>query len=89
MDINLATLSYSTEFENIGRFGAAIKYINYGNFEEADEFGTKTGEFSASEFAFVLGYANQLDENFYYGANAKFIYSRNCRLVHPQQWQLI
>ncbi|HEX9251672.1 MAG TPA: PorV/PorQ family protein, partial [Ignavibacteriaceae bacterium] len=75
MDINLATLSYSTEFEDVGRFGAAIKYINYGSFEGADDFGTKTGEFSAGEFAFVLGYANQLDDNFYYGANAKFIYS--------------
>ncbi|HCY74527.1 MAG TPA: hypothetical protein DHV28_01280 [Ignavibacteriales bacterium] len=75
MDINLASLSYSTEFENIGRFGAAIKYINYGNFEGADEFGTKTTEFSAGEFAFVLGYANQLDDDFYYGANVKFIYS--------------
>ncbi len=39
MDINLATLSYSTEYEDIGRFGAAIKYINYGSFDEADEFG--------------------------------------------------
>jgi hypothetical protein len=75
MDINLATLSYSTEYEDIGRFGAAIKYINYGSFDEADEFGNRTGEFSAGEFAFVVGYANQLDENFYYGANAKFIYS--------------
>ena len=75
LDINLASLSYSTEFEDIGRFGAAIKYINYGSFEEADEFGNRTGEFNAGEFAFVIGYANQLDENFYYGANAKFIYS--------------
>jgi hypothetical protein len=75
MDINLASLSYSTEFEDIGRFGAAIKYINYGNFEEADDFGNRTGEFGANEMAFVIGYANNLDENFYYGANAKFIYS--------------
>jgi len=75
MDINLATLSYSTKFEGIGRFGAAIKYINYGTFEEADEFGTRTGEFGANEMAFVIGYANLLDDNFYYGANAKFIYS--------------
>ena len=28
LDINLASLSYSTDFEGIGRFGAAIKYIN-------------------------------------------------------------
>ena len=75
LDINLATLSYSQEFENIGRFGAAIKYINYGSFDEADEFGTRLGEFGANEMALILGYANNLDENFYYGANAKFIYS--------------
>jgi hypothetical protein len=75
LDINLATLSYSQEFENIGRFGAAIKYINYGSFDEADEFGTRLGEFGANEMALIVGYANNLDENFYYGANAKFIYS--------------
>ena len=41
MDINLFSLAYSTEFENIGRFGTAIKYINYGTFDEADEFGNR------------------------------------------------
>jgi long-subunit fatty acid transport protein len=75
MDINLATLSYSTEYEGIGRFGAAIKYINYGSFEGSDEFGAKTGEFGVNEMALIIGYANNLDNNFYYGANAKFIYS--------------
>lgn len=75
LDINLASLSYSTEFDDIGRFGAAVKYINYGTFEGADENGMLTSEFGAGEVAFILGYANQLDNNFYYGANAKFIYS--------------
>ena len=75
MDINLFSLAYSTEFENIGRFGTAIKYINYGTFDGADEFGNKTGEFGAGELAFILGYTNTFTENFYYGANAKVIYS--------------
>jgi long-subunit fatty acid transport protein len=75
MDINLFSLAYSTEFENIGRFGTAVKYINYGTFEGADEFGNKTGEFGAGELAFILGYTNEFTENFYYGANAKVIYS--------------
>ena len=75
MDINLFSLAYSTEFENIGRFGTAIKYINYGSFDQADEFGNRTGEFSAGELAFILGYTNEFSENFYYGANAKVIYS--------------
>jgi hypothetical protein len=75
MDINLASLSYSTELDDIGRFGAAVKYINYGTFTESDEFGNRFGEFGANEFALLLGYSNSLDENFYYGTNAKFIYS--------------
>ncbi len=75
LDINLASLSYSFEIQDIGRFGAAVKYINYGTFTGADEFGSKTQDFGAGEVAFILGYANSLDENFYYGVNAKFIYS--------------
>jgi len=75
MDINLFSLAYSTEFENIGRFGTAIKYINYGSFDKADEFGNRTGEFNAGELAFILGYTNEFSDNFYYGANAKMIYS--------------
>ncbi len=75
MDINLASLAYSTDIEGVGRFGTALQYINYGTFDEADEFGNRIGEFGAGEFAFLIGYAGALDENFYYGANAKIIYS--------------
>jgi hypothetical protein len=75
MDINLASLAYSTDIEGVGRFGTALQYINYGTFDKADEFGNRTGEFGAGEFAFLVGYAGALDENFYYGANAKIIYS--------------
>jgi hypothetical protein len=75
MDINSFSLAYSTEIQELGRFGAAIKYINYGEFDGKDEFGAETGTFSANEGALVLGYSNQLDVNFFYGANVKFIYS--------------
>ena len=75
MDINSASLSLSHEFDWIGRIGIGIQYINYGNFTEADEFGNRTGEFGAGELALLVGYANELDANFYYGANIKFIYS--------------
>ncbi|MBN1300120.1 MAG: type IX secretion system protein PorQ [Melioribacteraceae bacterium] len=75
LDINTASVSYSQEFEGLGRFGAAVIYMNYGSFTEADNFGNKTGEFSASDMAVMVGYAGRLDNNFYYGANVKFIYS--------------
>ncbi|MCL5030470.1 MAG: type IX secretion system protein PorQ [Bacteroidetes bacterium] len=76
LDINLASLSYSTVISNVGRFGGAIQYINYGTFTQADEFGNKTGEYGAGEFALTLGYANLLDNNFAYGVNVKLIYSK-------------
>ena len=76
LDINLASLSYSIELEDIGRFGGAVKYINYGSFTEADEFGNRGNEFGAGEVAFILGYANSLDPNFNYGVNVKYIYSK-------------
>lgn len=75
MDINSASLAGSYDLEGIGRIGAAIQYINYGTFTEATQFGVRTGEFGASDLAMALGYSNQLDENFNYGANVKFIYS--------------
>jgi len=75
MDFNFASLSASKEFENIGRFAAGFKYANYGTFTGADEFANKTGEYGAGEVALLLGYSNQIDSNFYYGANVKFIYS--------------
>lgn len=75
VDINSASLTYSQNFEDIGRFAVAVQYINYGSFTKADASGAELGEFGAGEFAFIIGYGNELDENFYYGANAKFIYS--------------
>ena len=75
MDINVASLAISKNYEGIGRFGAAVDYINYGTFTKADESGNNLGTFSAGEMALIIGYGNQLDDNFYYGANVKFIYS--------------
>ncbi len=75
LDINLTSVSASKDFEGIGRISGGIKYINYGSFQGADNFGNKTSEYGAGEFAFYAGYAGTIDENFYFGANLKFIYS--------------
>lgn len=75
LDINSAAFAYSRNFEGIGRFGAAVQYINYGSFDGRTIDGIETGEFGAGEFAAIIGYSNLLGENFYYGANVKFIFS--------------
>ena len=75
MDINSASVAVSKNYEGIGRFSAGVQYINYGTFTRATADGSNIGTFGAGETAFVVGYGNQLDQNFYYGANVKFIYS--------------
>lgn len=75
LDINAANISASHVFDGWGRFGAAIQYINYGDFTKADEYGNRTGDFSAYDMALILGYANELDKNFNYGVNLKIIQS--------------
>ena len=75
-DVSSASLAASKDFEGIGKLAAAIQYISYGTFTKADAQGNNLGEFSVGETALILGYGNQLDENFYYGANVKLIYSK-------------
>ncbi len=73
--INSVSLSASHRFENIGRISTGIQLVNYGSFTSADKFGNKLGTFNASEFAISVGYGNEIDKNFYYGVNFRFIYS--------------
>lgn len=75
LDINSGYLSYGQELEGIGFVGAGVVYTNYGSFAETDDAGNERGTFGAGDFALVAGYANQLEENFYWGGNLKFIYS--------------
>lgn len=76
LDINSGYATYSQPISDLGHFGVGVLYVNYGSFDETDDFGNKTGNtFSASDLAFSLGYSNTIDENLYWGANAKFIYS--------------
>jgi hypothetical protein len=75
LDINAGYVSYGMPYEDIGYFGAGILYTNYGSFDETDDIGNNLGTFSASDFAFTLGYSNIFEENIHFGANLKYIYS--------------
>ena len=55
---------------------AGIKYVNYGEFAQNDEYGVNKGTFSASEQAFVIGAAKQLSANYSIGVNLKYIHSQ-------------
>ncbi|MFI5252787.1 MAG: type IX secretion system protein PorQ [Bacteroidota bacterium] len=75
LDINSGHASYATEIQGLGFIGAGVTYTNYGSFQETDATGQQTGTFGANEAAFSMGYGNKLQENLFYGAAAKFIYS--------------
>lgn len=72
---NFGFIMYSRTFEKAGSFVGGLQFMNYGKFTEADETGTITGEFTASEYAFNIGWGRQLNPNFSIGANGKIIYS--------------
>lgn len=74
-DINYGFVSYTSDFNRLGTFSAGLKYISYGKFTETDEGGNELGEFSAGEYAFVLGWGKSIDTSFSVGANLKPIYS--------------
>lgn len=75
-DINYGVVSFSKHIDSLkGTFNLGIKYVDYGVFEETDAIGNTIGEFTAGEYAFLLGYGRALDSNFSVGANLKMIYS--------------
>jgi len=74
LDINSGNVSYIRDFEGLGTFAGSVVYTNYGSFDAADEFGNINGTFGANDIALQGTYANQLDENLYWGATLKLLY---------------
>lgn len=68
--------SYAFNIKNYGVFAFGINFLNYGKFTAADETGIKTGEFSASEYAFNLTWSKELFKNINAGVNFKPIISQ-------------
>ena len=76
-DINHGFFSYVKDYKRVGTFSLGMKYLNGGTVLETDEGGNELGNFSmASEYAFVLGWAKQIDTSFSVGVNLKPIYSK-------------
>lgn len=55
---------------------AGMQYVNYGEFDSANESGNITGTFKAKEYAFNIGAGKQLYEKLSVGANLKLINSQ-------------
>ncbi|MCC5918207.1 MAG: type IX secretion system protein PorQ [Cryomorphaceae bacterium] len=66
---------YAHHFEKAGTFTAGFLVANYGTFDGRDPFGNHTGNFSATDLAFQMGYAYTINENWTLGSNVKLINS--------------
>ncbi len=74
-DINYGYAAYNKHFDKLGTFSLAMHYVNYGKFIEANEFGIRSGNFKASDYALIVSYGRQLNKNLQVGASIKPIYS--------------
>lgn len=74
-DINYGYAAYARDFHNYGTFDVGMQYINYGTFALTDETGIQTGEFSAGDYALIIGWGKAIKYGFSVGANLKNMYS--------------
>ncbi len=58
-----------------GTLGAALTYLNLGEFERRDEGNNSLGTFKSYEIAFTAAYGTRLDEDFSLGIGLRLIHS--------------
>jgi hypothetical protein len=68
--VNYSTLAYAHDFSKAGRWGVALQYMDYGNFEETDASGMVVGSFQANDFVFTTTHARTIG-HYTLGVNAK------------------
>jgi hypothetical protein len=73
--VKFGDASYVQDFGKTGTFMATMHYVNYGNFNQTDDYGNSTGTFKAADYALTMGWGYQLNPLFSVGAAIKGIYS--------------
>ncbi|SMO58868.1 hypothetical protein SAMN06265219_105163 [Gracilimonas mengyeensis] len=74
-DANMGFTSAAYTVDGIGTFGAGIRYVGYGEFNEFDENGTQLGSFSANDMALTGAYSRAITPKLTAGAGVDLIYS--------------
>lgn len=74
-DISAGFVSYGQQFKKAGTFVASLQFVNYGNFLETDAIGNEYGNFSAGDYALIVGWSKALSPKWNLGVNLKNIYS--------------
>jgi hypothetical protein len=75
-DINFGYAVYGFEVKKAGMLSAGMQFIQYGDFDQTDETGNKTGVFSAAEYSFNIAWSKKLYEGIQAGVTVKTVYSK-------------
>lgn len=76
-DIGSGYAAYAQHIDKLDMtFHGGVQFVDYGNFDQTDEFEQNLGSFKAAEYAINIGASRQLYENLAVGANLKFITSQ-------------
>ncbi len=73
--INYGYASMACNTATAGAFSGGVSFISYGSFTGADEAGNLTGSFTASEYAFHITWAWEIDSLFTAGITMKPVLS--------------
>lgn len=74
--LNMGMVAWGYDYEKIGNVGIAIQYMNYGQMDRYDEFGTNQGTFSGGDYVLVASWSQLLLKDLRLGVNAKLIHSK-------------
>jgi len=74
-DANMGFTSAVYDVEGVGTFGAGIRFVGYGEFDELDENGNQLGTFHANDIAVSGAYSIPVFEKLRAGAGLDFIHS--------------
>ncbi|MFC1564149.1 PorV/PorQ family protein [candidate division KSB1 bacterium] len=76
LDLNAGNFVYSGSYDVTTKYAVGMHYINYGDFSKRDEFGNDLGSFTVNDVVLTAGAAREFSTNIYWGASAKYLYSR-------------
>ena len=69
--------AYTQRLEGWGQVSASALWLDYGQFDETDQYARKTGRnFGAYDLALAVSYADVLEEYFSYGVTVKYVHSK-------------
>jgi len=75
LDINSGSLAYARAVRKVGTLALGLTYFDYGDFDRANEYGQKQGQFGASDILVSAAAAREIRKNLKGGVTAKFLNS--------------